>query len=374
MEEKKENFFDKMTSFITKYAWAFSIGAAVLAIAFLFLPIISYEIREATYNNVTGERTMKLDYVYNMNLISYFTTGFKLNFTMYVTLGLIVIGIGLVVASRFKPDLITIGGIVFLLAMCMFILAREFFISKENAVIDHAKIQGIEYDLLNETFEASLHSANLSWGSILGIAFTNIAFAFTTLTHDKHTIRQIVEEGVLISLAFVLNFIKIPVGPTGGSINFQMLPLMIIALRHGPQHGFICGGIVYGLLTCLTDGYGFACYPFDYLIGFGSVAVMGLFRSFIFGKDQETYNVKGILFIFFSGLLATLIRYIGSNVSSIVVYGYTFEAALAYNSYYIPLSGSIATVAFIAMYGPLLKINKRYPVKIEKEEEETKTV
>ena len=132
----------------------------------------------------------------------------------------------------------------------------------------------------------------------------------------------------------VLNLIKIPVGPTGGSINFQMLPLMIIALRHGPQHGFIAGGIIYGLLTCLTDGYGFACYPFDYLIGFGSVAVMGFFRKFIFAKEQNNYNVKGILFILLAGALSTAVRYIGSNVSSIVVYGYTLEAALAYNAFY----------------------------------------
>ena len=83
------------------------------------------------------------------------------------------------------------------------------------------------------------------------------------------TIRDIAEDGILIAAAFGLNFIKIPVGPTGGSINLQMLPLMIIALRRGPFHGLVSGGIVYGLLTCLTDGYGFACYPFDYLIGRG---------------------------------------------------------------------------------------------------------
>lgn len=356
MEEKTQNFWQK-------YGWIFAIGSAILAILFLFLPVLNYEIREAVYN-AAGERISKNDYVYDVNLITYFTTNFKLNYTMYITLGLIVVGIGFAGASKFKKELLTAGGIFFLLAMCMIILSKEFFKSDENAVMDYAKIVG---DTAQEGFSASLHDVALSWGSGLGIAFTNLAFAFTMASNKQPTVREIVEEGVLISLAFVLNFIKIPVGPTGGSINFQMLPLMIIALRHGPQHGFIAGGIIYGLLTCLTDGYGFACYPFDYLIGFGSVAVMGFFRKFIFSKEQNTYNFKGIIFILIAGLLSTVVRYIGSNVSSIVVYGYTLKAALEYNAFYIPLSGLVATLAFIAIYGPLIKINKRYPIVREQE-------
>ena len=355
MEEKTQNFW-------AKYGWLFAIGSAVLAILFMLLPILNYEIREAVYDTVTGDRLSKTDYVYNVNLITYFTSSFKLNYTMYITLGLIVFGIGFAVASKFKKELLTAGGMFFLLAMCMIILSKEFFKADENAVMEYAKIVG---DASQEGFEASLHDVSLSWGSGLGIAFTNFAFAFTMASNKQHTVREIVEEGMLISLAFVLNFIKIPVGPTGGSINFQMLPLMIIALRHGPQHGFIAGGIVYGLLTCLTDGYGFACYPFDYLIGFGSVAVMGFFRKFVFSKEQKNYNVKGLIFIFVAGLLSTAVRYIGSNVSSIVVYGYSLKAALEYNAFYIPLSGLISTLAFMAIYGPLIKINQRYPVKEE---------
>ena len=230
--------------------------------------------------------------------------------------------------------------------------------------MDFAKVVG---DQNEPGFDASLHDVTLSWGSALGIAFTNIAFAFTMVTNIKHTVREIVEEGVLISLAFVLNFVKIPMSVTGGSVNFQMLPLMIIALRHGPQHGFIAGGIVYGLLTCLTDGYGFVCYPFDYLIGFGSVAVMGFFRKFIFSKEQKTYNIKGLIFIFVAGVLSTAVRFIGSTVSSIVVYNTSLKGALEYNAIYIPLSGLLAIAAFMALYGPIIKINKNYPVGIDQE-------
>ena len=356
MEEEKTTVWDRIINFLKKNAWLFAITFALLAILGTFLPVVTYKVKQYAGDLVATSEGQ-------MTLIDYFTTTFKLNFTMYITLSLLVIGAGFVVIGHIvKKDFMTAGGIVFLLAMCMFILAKEFFQSEENAVTENiVTIQGAT--------EVTLKSVKLSWGAALGIAFSNVAFAFTTFSSQHRTTRQIVEEGVLISLAFVLNFIKIPIGATGGSINLQMLPLMIIALRHGPQHGFICGGIIYGLLTCLTDGYGFACYPFDYLIGFGSVAVMGFFRQFIFSKEQETYNFKGMIFIFIAGTLATLVRYIGSNVSSIVVYGLSLKAALAYNAFYIPLSGLVSIIALMAMYGPLIKVNKSHPVTQEKQEE-----
>ena len=89
---------------------------------------------------------------------------------------------------------------------------------------------------------------------------------------------------------------------------------------------------------------------------------MGLFRKLIFSKKYDTYNVPGELFILLGGILATFVRYIGSNVSSMVVYGYTLQAALAYNAFYIPLSGLAAVAMVMAVYGPLYKINKRFPV------------
>lgn len=359
---------EKLGAFFRKHAWLIAIGFALLAILFTLLPVIDYEIREKVYV-IAEDKTYKLDYVYGVSLITYITTGFKLNFTFFITLGLLVLGAAFVGLSKFKKDLMTAGGITFLLAMCMFILSKFFFEAEENAVMDYAKT--VNETTAEQTVESvSLHGVSLSWGAYLGIIFSNIAFACTTLSNQKRTTRQIVEEGMLISLALVLDFIKIPVGPTGGSINFQMLPLMLIALRYGPQHGFIAGGIVYGLVSCLLDGYGFACYPFDYLIGFGSVAAMGFFRKFIFSKDQTTYNKKGLLFIFLGGLLTILIRYIGSNVSSIVVYNYSLVAALEYNAFYIPLAGLICIVALMAMYGPLIKVNASHPVEEIVEEKE----
>ena len=206
-----------------------------------------------------------------------------------------------------------------------------------------------------------LEEANSEWGLIVSLVmFALASFSQFIISYqkDKMRIGDIAEDGMLIAMAFVLNLIKIFQMPTGGSINLQMLPLFIIALRHGPIHAFISGGIVYGLLTCLTDGYGFATYPFDYLIGFGSVAVLGLFSKLII-NEQSTYNFKGELYLLLGGVLSMVVRFIGGTLSSMIIYEYSFAGSCLYNLGYIFVSGGIALVVLMAIYGPFLKLNNR---------------
>ena len=69
------------------------------------------------------------------------------------------------------------------------------------------------------------------------------------------TVKDIAEITIFSALAIVLDrLIKIPVGITGGSINISLVPLYVIALRHGWFKSFIAGSIIYGLITCLFDG------------------------------------------------------------------------------------------------------------------------
>ena len=75
MEETNNSFLRKVGSFVKKYAWALAIGAAVLSIAFLFLPILKYEIREAVYEIATDDRVAKQDHLYNANLIWFIKSG-----------------------------------------------------------------------------------------------------------------------------------------------------------------------------------------------------------------------------------------------------------------------------------------------------------
>ena len=214
-------------------------------------------------------------------------------------------------------------------------------------------------------------SCTMEIGLALAFAFALAASLFSFIyafSKMPMTVHDIAEDAILIAAAFALNFAKIPVpwAFTGGSINFQMLPLFIIALRHGPLHGVVAGGLVYGLLTCFTEGYGFATYPFDYLIGFGSVAVLGFFKPLIMGKNQKSYNVMGEIFLALGVILATFVRLAGGTASSMVIYEYNFVDALLYNLTYVPASGVIALAVLMLLYGPLLRVNKLLPAKEER--------
>ncbi len=349
MKEKLKNFYSKKGAGIP---CTIAIVFGLLAILILFGTVLTYETKIKV-----GDESVK-EY-FNLSMIGLLDSSYLVIWPMILVLVSLVLGLGTAVAlyvirmnegSRKATDVISvISMLAFIVGIISIFLQKELFVNFAN--YGNNKIP-------------HFNGASLSWASAVSMMSSAVSvFALIGASGyaEARSVKTIAEDGVLIAAAFVLNFVKIPVATGGGSINFQMLPLMIIALRRGPLDGFVAGGIVYGLLTCLTDGYGLATYPFDYLIGFGSVAVMGFFRGLILGKDQTTYNLKGILFLLLGGVLSTFVRFIGGCASSMVIYGVNFVGALTYNGIYIPVSGAIALAVIIALYGPLLRINRLYP-------------
>ena len=143
-----------------------------------------------------------------------------------------------------------------------------------------------------------------------------------------------------------------------------MFPLLIIALRQGPVKGFIASGIVFGFVTCLMDGYGLVYFPFDYLLGFGSIGFIGFLRKFIFPPNKIGYTVKGIIFLVVGILVVGVGRIIASTISGILFFEVLFVDSLIYQLLYIPASIGLCLAAILALYIPLQNINKRYPQKV----------
>lgn len=330
IEESNEKTTRKATFAAFLKEWG-AFGGAIagfFSLLCLFAPIVKYKLADASAGN--------------FHLWNYFSSSLSYGWTMYVTLGLLILGIALSAFGKWKPSIATGGALSYLVALCFLVLAKDFFYSSST-------LNGVQ-----------IEKASISWGLGLSLVFCVLGAAMSmSLSYNKSsiTIRDLAEDGLLIALAFVLNFVKIPLGQSGGSANLQMLPLFFLALRHGPAHGLVAGGLAYGLLTCLTDGYGIATFPFDYLVGFGSIAIVGFFKPLILSENQKTYNLKGEIFIFVACVLATFVRLMGSTVSSIVIYGYDFIPAISYNALYIPATGGLATIILMATYGPICKLN-----------------
>ncbi len=339
MEETAETKGNSFKEISQKWAWLFALLSGFLTICSLFGTVVTYETRIYLEN---GE---KVKTFFDVHLWDYFSNGYPFNWTMWITIALIVLGMVFAGLSKIKKGFATASSLSYIVSLALLFLAKEFFSSNASSIDNY-------------------HDCSLGYGAALGIVFLAIGATFAVIfdySKQEFNVRDMAEDGILIALAFVLNFIKIPLGATGGSANLQMLPLFLIALRHGPSHGLIAGGLIYGMLTCLTDGYGFATYPFDYLIAFGGVAIMGFFKDFIFVPGQKTYSLKGELFLLLGGVLCTLTRFIGSTASSMIVYGYSFGAACLYNAVYIPVSGALAIGVLMALYGPLCRLNTLFP-------------
>lgn len=182
----------------------------------------------------------------------------------------------------------------------------------------------------------------------------------TTFTFN---VRDMVEIAMLCALAIVLDrFLKIPLGPTGGSLNLSMVPIFFINLRHGWFKGFIAGGLVYGLITCLLDGYGMACYPLEYFVAFGASAVLGIFARYI---NNNFDNKKGIiishLLVVLSVAVWATIRFFAASIDSVILYEYTWEAAFIYNLTYVYFSAIAVAVVTCGLLYLIIKLNKMYP-------------
>lgn len=181
-----------------------------------------------------------------------------------------------------------------------------------------------------------------------------------TFTFD---VRDMVEIAMLCALAIVLDrFLKIPLGPTGGSLNLSMVPIFFINLRHGWFKGFVAGGLIYGLITCLLDGYGMACYPLEYFVAFGASGVLGVFARYINNNfdSKKGIVISHLLVIACVAVWAT-IRFFAASIDSVILYEYTWEAAFIYNLTYVYFSAIAVAVVTCGLLYLIVKLNKMYP-------------
>lgn len=265
----KEVFFmdEKVTSFVRKWIWlgAILIGAACLLC--LFAPLysaktveVSWADGEAIIAAVSGSRHD----VFSLELFQ------NLNFLPLIPF--LVIPVFMLVSWLGKKysEAYVAAGIGYLTVAILLLISNSLY-----SLGDCWRLLGA--DNVGGYFEyfSLEHGAELGAGVVMASVFSFLA-AFMNIgaasSKELADIRSMAEVAVLSGLAIGLQFIKVPLGATGGSVNLGLIPLFMVALRHGPAKGFLAGGIVFGLVTCLTDGYGFHTYPFDYLVGFGSVA------------------------------------------------------------------------------------------------------
>ena len=195
---------------------------------------------------------------------------------------------------------------------------------------------------------------------------------------NQKNLKILAECAIMIGLAAVLSEIKFFNLPFGGSVTlFSMVPVILIALRHGFGWGMACAS-AYSV-TQLLFGLGHLawvptvpgkifCVLFDYIAAFGCLGIAGAFK-----KPMDSANDRGrkIGIISAAVVLVCALRYISHNISAAVVwYGlfaepgenlsrYIIYTALSYNAAYMVPETIITLVAAPAITTALAAIGKK---------------
>lgn len=170
-------------------------------------------------------------------------------------------------------------------------------------------------------------------------------------TTMKTTVR-LTESAVMLAAAFVLSLIPVVSMPFGGTVTLaSMLPILVIAYRHGTAWGLLVGfaGSLLQLLTGLNNlsyatsaGAAVMIILFDYVIAFSVLGLGGIFRKS--GQSQTVSLVLGTV-------LCCALRYGCHVISGVTVWRdisipatQSLLYSLSYNAAYM-IPETIITVA-----------------------------
>ncbi len=162
------------------------------------------------------------------------------------------------------------------------------------------------------------------------------------------------EVSIMLALAAVLEIIAmfLPRQPQGGSVGLSMLPILLIAYRHGFKTG-VLAGIVFAILNMIISGFTFVGIHWgvvflDYLLAFGVLGTAALI--FRIDRDSIKYFTLGMF-------VAMMGRFFFHFLSGVILFGeYAPEGqpvpiySLIYNGTYMVPSIIITLLVGAALF------------------------
>ena len=185
----------------------------------------------------------------------------------------------------------------------------------------------------------------------------------------KLNLRALCEAAIMIALATVFSLLRFPpfridLWAQGGSIDFVMVPIIILGWRRGARWA-IPAGLALGLIECLIAGgigWGLPSVLLDYVLAYGAVGVAGFFRNEKWGLTVGTVAASLARFVihFISGVTIYKIAFgdtmeiFGMQFTSDMSYLYS----LVYNGSYMLGNMIVALLLTFVLTIPLRKLPK----------------
>jgi thiamine transporter len=169
----------------------------------------------------------------------------------------------------------------------------------------------------------------------------NRNFEEVVFMRDKN-LRIMVEVSLLVAAAVLLSFLKLFQMPQGGSVSLEMLPIFILAFRHGGKIG-ILGGALLGVVKLLISPY--IIHPIQLLLDYPVPFMMlGVAGFGILRKHRELGVAVGSLLRCITHVVAGVVffaEYAPEGTPALVY-------SLGYNaSYLIPEAILVAVVILL---------------------------
>lgn len=183
------------------------------------------------------------------------------------------------------------------------------------------------------------------------------------------TVYALCESAIMIALAAVFSLLRFPpfridLWANGGSIDFVMVPIIILGWRRGFKWA-IPAGLALGLVECLIGGgigWGLPSVLLDYVLAFGAVGVAGFFRNEKWGlyAGAVAASVARFVIHFVAGVTIWKLA-VGDSVE---LFGMSFGGdtaylySLVYNGSYMLGNMLIALAVVLLLSKPLKKLPK----------------
>ena len=185
----------------------------------------------------------------------------------------------------------------------------------------------------------------------------------------KINLYALCEAAIMVALATVFSLLRFPpfridLWAQGGSIDFVMVPIIILGWRRGARWA-IPAGLALGLIECLIAGgigWGLPSVLLDYVLAYGAVGVAGFFRNEKWGlaAGAAVASLARFCIHFVSGVTIYKIA-VGESVG---IFGMTFGDnmsylySLVYNGSYMLGNMIIALLIVFILRAPLKKLPK----------------
>ncbi|HFU4116011.1 TPA: energy-coupled thiamine transporter ThiT [Streptococcus suis] len=172
---------------------------------------------------------------------------------------------------------------------------------------------------------------------------------------SKSKLAILTEIAIFSAIALVFDKLPLFTMPQGGSVSLVMLPILLVALRHGLTTGLLTGGIV-GTIQLFYGGYFLNIFQvfLDYALSYAGIGLAGLVAPLLL-KQKDLKEAS--LIISLAGLLGGSVRLLATFLSGIIFYAdyatpgmpvwlYSFT----YNISYILPSTVIACILLILLF------------------------